>query len=138
VAESYDVRAIGAEALLRDRRGWVVKRALGRVGDEVYVGPLCSDMEWAALIGDVLRLCGDEQPATGPTAPTDPAEERGQTWIAQRFIPQRAIPTPWGDRFVTLGAYVLDGRFAGYFARITPQSHVSHDALCVPVFAEAA
>jgi len=29
---------------------------------------------------------------------------------------------------------VLDGRFAGYFARVTPQSHVSHDALCVPVF----
>ena len=59
---------------------------------------------------------------------------RGERWIAQRFVRQRPLPTPWGDRFVTLGAYVLDGRFAGYFARITPQSHVSHDALCVPVF----
>ena len=49
----------------------------------------------------------------------------------------RCARTPWGDRYVTLGAYVLDGRFAGYFARVTPESHVSHDALCVPVFAKA-
>ena len=33
-----------------------------------------------------------------------------------------------------LGAYVLDGRFVGYFARLSEDSHVSHDALCVPVF----
>jgi hypothetical protein len=25
--------------------------------------------------------------------------------------------------------------FVGYFARVTPESHVSHGALCVPVFA---
>jgi hypothetical protein len=62
---------------------------------------------------------------------------RGEAWVAQRFVPQRAIPTPWGRRLVTLGAYVLDGRFAGYFARITPDSHVSHDAVCVPVFASS-
>jgi len=121
VAESYDVTAVARESLVNERARWVVKRALGRVGDEVYVGPLCTDAEWAALVSEVLELCA-----------------RGQTWIAQRFVPQRAIPTPWGDRFVTLGAYVLDGRFAGYFARITPESHVSHDALCVPVFTEAA
>ena len=45
---------------------------------------------------------------------------QGEAWIAQRFVPQRAVPTPWGDRLVTLGAYVVDGRFAGYFARLTP------------------
>jgi hypothetical protein len=54
--------------------------------------------------------------------------------VAQRFVPQLSIPTPWGRRLVTLGAYVLDGCFAGYFARITLRSHVSHDAVCVPVF----
>ena len=58
----------------------------------------------------------------------------GGSWIAQRFVEQAPLPTPWGPRFVTLGAYVLDGRFRGYYARITPHSHVSHDALVVPVF----
>jgi hypothetical protein len=48
--------------------------------------------------------------------------------------PAARDPHALGDRYVTLGAYVLDGRFVGYFARVTPQSHVGHDALCVPVF----
>jgi len=121
VPESHHAAAVSRDALVNERTDWVLKRALGRVGDEVYVGPLVPEGEWASLVDEVLALCA-----------------AGQTWIAQRFVPQQAIPTPWGDRFVTLGAYVLDGRFAGYFARITPQSHVSHDALCVPVFAEAA
>jgi glutathionylspermidine synthase len=122
VPESYAATAVPRETLLGERREWVIKRALGRVGDEVYVGELCGDAEWVGLVDEVLGLCGGDAP---------------QTWIAQRFVRQRTIPTPWGDRYVTLGAYVLDGRFAGYFARITPESHVSHDALCVPVFAEA-
>ncbi len=121
VPASHELAAVPRDVLLRERTGWVLKRALGRVGDEVYVGPLCTDGEWAALVADIAGLCA-----------------QGQTWIAQRFGPQQTVPTPWGDRYVTLGAYVQDGRFAGYFARITPRSHVSHDALCVPVFAEAA
>jgi hypothetical protein len=39
---------------------------------------------------------------------------------------------------VTLGVYVLDGVFVGHFARLSSVSHVSHDALCVPVFVEVA
>ncbi|MGO8999920.1 MAG: glutathionylspermidine synthase family protein [Polyangiaceae bacterium] len=121
VPESREAEAVPRAALVADRAGWVLKRALGRVGDQVYVGALMGDAEWTALVDEVHGFCA-----------------AGQSWIAQRFVRQRAIPTPWGDRFVTLGAYVQDGRFTGYFARVTPQSHVSHDALCVPVFAEAA
>jgi glutathionylspermidine synthase len=123
VPESYDALAVARDSLVTDRASWVLKRAFGRVGDQVYVGSLCADAEWAAVVDEVLELCRGSEP---------------QSWIAQRFVRQQTIPTPWGDRFVTLGAYVLDGRFAGYFARITPESHVSHDALCVPVFTEAA
>jgi glutathionylspermidine synthase len=120
VPETHEVTAIARDELVRQRAGWVVKRAMGRVGDEVFVGELVRDDDWAPLVDDVrARAAG------------------GEVWIAQRFVRQRRVPTPWGDRLVTLGAYVLDGRFAGYFARITPQSHVSHDALCVPVFALA-
>jgi glutathionylspermidine synthase len=120
VPESVDVAALPRDALVSDRGGWVLKRALGRVGDQVYVGPLFEDGLWARTVDEVLGL-----------------RARGETWIAQRFVRQRALPTPWGPRYVTLGAYVVDGRFAGYFARLTKTSHVSHDALCVPVFVEA-
>jgi len=116
--ETHEVRGVARDELVAHRAGWVVKRAMGRVGDEVFVGELLRDDDWAPLVDDVRARAAE-----------------GETWIAQRFVRQRAIPTPWGDRLVTLGAYVLEGRFAGYFARITPESHVSHDALCVPVFA---
>jgi hypothetical protein len=119
--QSFDVAGISKERLAGERSDWVLKRAFGRVGDEVFVGPLFADDEWGEIVRGVSEM-----------------RENGESWIAQRFVPQRSIPTPWGDRFVTLGAYVLDGRFVGYFTRITSESHVSHGALCVPVFTEAA
>ncbi|WP_394829923.1 glutathionylspermidine synthase family protein [Pendulispora albinea] len=112
---------IEVERIIDERAAWVVKRAFGRVGDEVLVGALASADEWAGLVREVARLV-----------------RRGDSWIAQRFIPQRTISTVWGPRYVTLGAYVLDGTFAGYFVRLTPESHVSHDALVVPAFVEGA
>jgi glutathionylspermidine synthase len=121
IPASFDLAAIARESLVGERQDWVIKRAYGRVGDEVFVGRLFSQGDWSTL---VHQLCQ--------------ARLGGESWIAQRFVPQQPIPTPWGDRFVTLGAYVLDGRFCGYFTRITPESHVSGDALCVPVFTEAA
>lgn len=121
LATTVDLAAMPAEALLRERQEWVVKRDLGRVGDEVFVGAVCEQAEWEAAVREIVRL-----------------RAAGEPWIAQRFVPQTVFPTPWGDRMVTLGVYLLDGCFAGYFARITPVSHVSHDALCIPVFVEAA
>ena len=119
--ESRDLRDVSRGSLLESRRAWVIKRAMGRVGDEVFVGALFEDArDWSSIVVETRELAA-----------------RGEAWVAQRFVPQRAIPTPWGRRLVTLGAYVLDGRFAGYFARITPDSHVSHDAVCVPVFASS-
>jgi hypothetical protein len=119
VPETHDVRDVDRQALAEERSHWVIKRALGRVGEEVFVGALADPAEWIAIIDDVLRF-----------------RQRGEVWIAQRFVKQRPIPTPWGDRYVTLGAYVLDGAFVGYFARVTPHSHAGPDALVVPVFVE--
>jgi hypothetical protein len=132
IPESRAIEDVPREELTAGREAWVVKRAMGRVGDEVFVGPLCSDGAWAVILDEVLARADGASPAL-PGRGRHRGE--GECWIAQRFVPQRPVPTPWGERLVTLGAYVLDGRFVGYFARITPASHVSHDALCVPVFA---
>jgi len=116
---SVDVAALPVARLLAERREWVLKRALGRVGDQVVVGELTDDALWANVVDDVMAF-----------------RAHGERWIAQRRVAQRALCTPWGPRLVTLGAYLCDGRFAGYFARLSAESHVSHDALCVPVFVE--
>ena len=115
--ETHDLHDVEPARLLAERAEWVVKRAFGRVGEDVLVGSLHEDGQWLPALGAALA-----------------DQAKGQSWIAQRFIRQAPIATPWGPRYLTLGAYVLDGTFQGYFARITPESHVSHEALVVPVF----
>jgi glutathionylspermidine synthase len=116
--ETRPVLEVDRGVLAGGRADWVIKRAMGRVGEEVFVGYLFDDGdEWEGLVDEVRAL-----------------SEQGESWIAQRFVRQERVVTPFGLRYLTLGAYVLDGAFAGYFARLTPESHASHDALCVPVF----
>lgn len=116
VPETYDALAVPRDVLVGYRSDWVLKRALGRVGDEVFVGEVVDARAWAPVVDEVRTQCA-----------------LGDRWIAQRFVPQAPVSTPWGERLVTLGAYVLDGKFAGYFTRLSQKSHVSHDALVVPV-----
>jgi hypothetical protein len=116
---TYELSEVPLEQLLAERPQWVLKRALGRVGDEVFVGELYDEQSWERL-NLAVRAAAHSA--------------REECFVAQRYIPQRPVATPFGDRLVTLGVYVLDGRFAGYFARLSPYSHVSHEALCVPVF----
>lgn len=112
---------VARERLDAERAAWVVKRDLSRVGDHVFVGALAAPDEFREILAEIA----------------DAESELGQVWIAQRFVPQATIPTPWGPRLVTLGVYLLDGAFAGYFARLSPTSHCSHDALVLPVFLDA-
>ncbi len=117
VPETYDLIDVPEEQLRAERGEWVIKRAYGRVGEDVIVGPLYDKADWELALTAVL----DER-------------RRGESWIAQRFVKQQPLPTPWGPRLLTLGVYLLDGAFVGYFARVTSTSHVSHDALVLPTF----
>jgi hypothetical protein len=117
--ETYAFRSLDGSTLARERRDWVVKRDLSRVGDHVIVGALETDEDFRAALYAV-----------------DEAEAAGEVWVAQRFVPPGTITTPWGPRCLTLGVYLLDGAFVGYLARLTTASHCSHDALVVPVFVE--
>jgi hypothetical protein len=122
IPATWELGDVARELLVNARHDWVIKRAFGRVGDEVFVGTLIPDAEWPALVDAILERA---------------AEAEHERWIAQRFVRQRPILTPWGPRFLTLGAYVLDGQFVGYFSRVTPEPHVSHGALCLPVLLDA-
>lgn len=108
-----------AAQLACDRPSWVLKRDLSRVGDHVIVGALHEDEAFREALDGIAE-----------------AEAEGEVWIAQRFVPTGYVSTPWGPRCLTLGVYLLDGAFVGYFARLTTASHCSHDALVVPVFVE--
>ena len=114
---TFALADVDGATLLRDRKDWVVKRDLSRVGDHVIVGALETDEAFRAALDGIAE-----------------GERGGEVWIAQRYIPPGYVATPWGPRCLTLGVYLLDGVFVGYLARLTPTSHCSHDALVVPVF----
>lgn len=105
--------------LLADHASWVVKRDLSRVGDHVLVGRTMSREDLAECLDEVRE-----------------AEADGDVWIAQRFVPQAEVATPWGPRWLTLGVYVHDGRACGAFSRLSRDLLCSHDALVVPTFVE--
>jgi len=117
--ETYALAACARADLLADRASWVVKRDLSRVGDHVYVGALETHESFRDVLDEVAE-----------------AETMGDVWIAQRYVRPGLVATPWGPRCLTLGAYVLDGKFAGYLARLSKASLCSHDALVLPVFVD--
>jgi len=117
--ETYAFADVDRAQLIAEQSSWVIKRDLSRVGDHVFVGPLCTPADFAEIADEVSWAERDFD---------------HQAWIAQRFVPQASIVTPWGPRLVTLGVYLVNGSFSGYFARISETSHCSHDSVVLPVF----
>jgi hypothetical protein len=117
--ETVALADVHPQLIAAERERWVVKRDLSRVGDHVLVGSLFSDEDFGYALEEVAE-----------------SEREGDVWIAQRFIPQRSLATPWGPRMLTLGVYLLDGAFAGYFARVSPTSLCDGGALVLPVFVD--
>lgn len=119
--DTVPIAELDPERLERDRAEWVLKRALSRVGEHVIVGAATEP----AAFRDVAREARER----------DAHEE--EPWIAQRFVRQAPVHTKEGPRWLTLGVYLLDGAFVGYFARLSSSLLASHEALVVPVLVEA-
>jgi glutathionylspermidine synthase len=105
----FDAAEVGR--LREEREGWVLKRAFGRMGDAVVMGSLVSPAAW------------DEALAEAAKAPAD--------WCVQACF--RVLPLDFeaGSLYPTLGAFVVNGRFAGYYSRTAPRPFLTHEALHV-------
>lgn len=102
----------------RDDPGWVLKAALGRVGEEVAMPGVTPQ---AALRGMVR------------SARWHPAH-----WIAQRRFDAVAIPTPDGPRYPCLGVFVVNDGCAGVYGRLAAAPLINSRAQDAAVFVEAA
>ena len=115
--ETHAFSDVPVSELERDREDWVVKRALSRVGEHVLIGATADAATWRAALAEI----------------TERERADDEVWIAQRLVRQRPVHTPWGPRWLTLGAYLFDGEFVGYFARLSADLLASHDAVVLPV-----
>ncbi len=105
--------------VLRDERDrWVIKRAFGRMGDSVVIGALCSQREWEDALDEAAR---------SPRA----------FCVQERFA---ATPLEFqnGPLFPAIGAFLVNGRFAGYYSRAAPRPLITHEALHVATLVQTA
>lgn len=91
--ETRDPRSIN---LSRD--DWILKPALGRVGDGIGMKGVNTTREWKEIARDARR------------------DHSG--WAAQQRFQALAIDTPQGPCFPCLGVFVIDGQAAGMYARL--------------------
>jgi glutathionylspermidine synthase len=106
-------------AQLRDERErWVLKRAFGRMGDSVVIGSLCTPAEWERAVAEALRTPGE--------------------FCMQERFAVRSVPFGVGPLFPAVGAYLVNGRFAGYYSRAAARPLITHEAFHVATLVEAA
>jgi uncharacterized circularly permuted ATP-grasp superfamily protein len=107
-------RNVGRRRAVLERQHIVLKKAFGHMGNEVVLGPLVDPDEFEAWLDWI-----DGQP---------------EEWVVQDFF--QVAPFWIGERtvFPCYGAYVIDGRFGGFYTRVEDEPYISYTAQAAATF----
>jgi len=95
-------------------RGWVYKPAPGRVGEGIAIEGVTSNKEFSRIRKVALR--------------------DSKTWVSQRMFDSAPIKSPSGEDYhLCLGAFTVDGKFAGFYGRISLSPLIDCMAEEIPV-----
>jgi len=108
IPETCRMTSLPSEQLKSEQSQWVLKSDYGCEGDETVCGPFVSDELWRKSV---------EQALPG-------------RFVAQKFF---HVARDVKGRLPNYGVYLLGGRAAGYFTRLSPQS-TGYEAVTVPTF----
>ena len=100
------------KGLLRDP-GWIVKPALGRVGEDIPIRGAASDKEIVQFYKNAMR--------------------RPKQWIAQRLFRSKPLESVDGPYHLCVGVFTVDGKYAGLYGRMSPSPRIDATAMDVPV-----
>lgn len=92
---------------------WILKPALGRVGEDIAIREVITPREWKAIARS--------------------ARLRPGQWVAQRRFESRALCATDGNRHVCIGVFTVDGRAAGFYGRISARPRIDQQAQDSPV-----
>jgi len=105
----------GAQA--RDADGWIYKPAFGRVGSGISIKGSVSEKELKSIKKAAVRS--------------------KRAWITQRMFNSTPIISPDGDSYhICLGLFTVDGKAAGFYARLGSYARIDEYAQDVPVLIE--
>jgi glutathionylspermidine synthase len=92
---------------------WVLKPALGRVGEMIGLHGVTSGKDWRAIRRSATWWPGH--------------------WVAQKRFQMQPIAGPQGVVYPVIGVYTVDRRVAGIYARLAQQPLINHLAQDVAV-----
>jgi glutathionylspermidine synthase len=105
-------RPAAAASLAEDPARWVLKQNFGRMGENVVMGSLVRPEEWQETLRHACSRPGD--------------------YVAQECFATRPLPFADGVMYPAIGAFLINGRFAGYYSRVAPTPFLTHQATYVP------
>ena len=101
----------------KGKEGYIYKPAYGRVGENISIKEACSQEEYQEILKDVHK--------------------HPKKYLAQKRFISKPLTTPQGIKYhVCLGSYTIDGKHAGFYARISPKPRIDSDAEDIPVVIE--
>ena len=101
----------------RGKSDYIYKPAFGRVGEKISIPDACGKEEYQAILKAVRKHSKD--------------------YVAQKRFISKPFETPEGEKFhVCLGSYTVDGKHAGFYARISKKARIDSSAQDIPVVIE--
>ena len=101
----------------KGKEGYIYKPACGRVGEKISIKEACEGDEYKKIIADVKR--------------------HPKKYLAQKRFNSKPLTGENGEEFhVCLGSYTVDGKHAGYYARISETPRIDSNAADIPVLIE--
>lgn len=101
----------------KNKEGYIYKPACGRVGEKISIKEACKDDEYRKILLDVKR--------------------HPKQYLAQKRFNSKPLKSQEGEYFhVCLGSYSVDGKHAGYYARVSKTPRIDSNAADIPVLIE--
>lgn len=101
----------------KNKKDFIYKPACGRVGEKISIKEACKDGEYEEIIKDVKK--------------------HPKQYLAQKKFNSKPLLSEDGENFhVCLGSYSVDGKPAGYYARISRTPRIDSNAADIPVLIE--
>lgn len=99
------------------KEGYIYKPVYGRVGESISIKEACTEEEYERIRKDVKK--------------------HPKKYLAQKRFNSKPLVSDEGEHFhVCLGAYSVEGKAAGYYARISKTPRIDSHAADIPVLIE--
>ena len=101
----------------KGQKGFIYKPACGRVGEKISIKEACDTKEYEDILKEVKK--------------------KPKEYLAQKKFISKPLTSEEGEQFhVCLGSYTVDGKHAGYYARISDKPRIDSRAADIPVLIE--